>query len=325
MTNGSPGLMATVGTFDGVHRGHRLLLDFLKTQAAERDLIPCVLLPIRHPRSVVESRPVTDMLTCFPQRVRMIEKMGVKVVPLGFDERMRCLTSGEFLRKIRDENGVKAFVVGYNNRFGSDRGSCFPDYCRAGATLGMEIVEAPQMPGVSSSLIRLALRNGDVGKAREMLGTPYLLSGHIVHGMGLGNKIGFATANLQPVSSSLLIPACGVYATYTIDYSAPDSRLLPSATNIGYRPTVDSSRARLSIETHIEGVEKPMYGHRVGVYFISRLREERKFSSVEALCRQLANDMSEASERLAEAQNDGQDIDINGFWPKQYDLPVNNL
>lgn len=282
---------ATVGTFDGVHRGHLYLLDCLRRVACDRGLEPVVILPTVHPRAVVSGQPMTRQLSTFSQRRQLIEQAGVQVYPLQFDENMRRLTSAQFLAAMRDRLNLRCLLTGHDNRFGSDRQSAFADYVSSGERLGIEVIEAPVLPGVSSTAIRAAIEAADMSMAASMLGRPYTLAGTVVRGQGLGHTIGFATANLMPLSADLLIPPRGVYATLA---SIDGGDSLPAVTNIGYRPTVDTAGCRLSIETHIHGVDRNLYGEPLAVAFVARLRDERRFPSVAALTDAVRRDMRDA-------------------------------
>ena len=286
---------ATIGNFDGVHAGHRHLLRELKRKARACGLKPAAFVLTTHPLSVIAPERVPPRLSSSARRLALVEAEGVEAIPLHFDEQTRRLTSKEFMAKIADEFGVKGLMIGYDHKFGSDRLSTFADYVRQGEELGIHVTEAPELHGHSSSAIRKALLRGDVSAAAEMLGYHYRLSGRVVHGMHLGTRIGFPTANMQPEEAGMLIPANGVYAT-TVRIEG-HSEPLPAVTNIGVRPTVATEGAPRSLETHIPGFTEDIYDRPISLDFIDRIRDEQRFSSLEELKQQLARDVAEAITR----------------------------
>lgn len=285
------GLFATVGTFDGVHKGHRFLLENLKALAARKGLIPAAMVLRTHPLRLVRPQDAPRELSTFNERCALIQSMGVKVIPLEFNETLRSETSAEFMARISDEMGIKGLLVGHDNRFGSDRGSSFEDYLKTGQALGLEMVEAPALPGISSSAVRRLLHAGNIASANELLGRHYEICGIVSHGAQLGRTIGFPTANLKPTQDHRLIPPPGVYATLACtDEKGP---FRPSMTNIGHRPTVSAQDAPISIETHIFDINQDLYGRPVRLRFLTRIRDEQKFPSVECLTKQLCRDRDE--------------------------------
>lgn len=235
-------------------------------------------------------------LTSYAEKADFIEKMGVEVVPLDFDEKTRSMTSTQFMAHLRDRHDVRALLVGYDNRFGSDRNATLQDYEQAGRRLGIEIIEAPEMAGISSTNVRRALTVGDVADATRMLGRPYTITGTVEKGRQVGTKIGFPTANLHVDSPDRLWPAPGAYATLTKLDEMGDFR--PSMTNIGIRPTLGETEPKTSMESHIFDVSEPLYGRRMEVLFVDRLRDEQRFPSLEALQTQLARDRESAMKIL---------------------------
>ena len=211
--SGSIDIFATVGTFDGVHRGHLFLLKCLREAAAARGLRPAAIVPVRHPLSVIRPDAVPLQISTFKDKKRLIEQAGVTVIPLDFTKALSRLDSAGFLKLIRDEMGAKGLMTGYDNRFGSDRQHTFHDYVREGDEAGIEVVQAPELKGMSSSRIRQALMQGDLDAAADMLGRRFSLCGTVVPGQRLGSDIGFATANMQTEEPGMAIPARGVYAT----------------------------------------------------------------------------------------------------------------
>lgn len=296
--NPESGLTATVGTFDGVHTGHRYLLEELKRQAAARDSRPVAIVIDPHPLQIVRPEDAPPLLSTFDERRRAIESEGVEVFRLEFNERTRSETSDEFIAKIHDEMGVKTLLVGYDNRFGSDRSNGIGHYREAGRKVGLEVIEAVCLPGVSSSAVRKRLLCGDIEEGNRLLGYRYGFTGLVVGGARLGRRLGFPTANLNPVQPERLIPPAGVYATLVRTDETGD--FSPSMTNIGHRPTVAEEDAPLSIETHIFDYEGDLYGRPVQVRFVSRLRDEKRFASVDELKAQLKADSADA---LAAIQN----------------------
>lgn len=288
---------ATIGNFDGVHAGHRYLLAELKRQARLAGMTPAAFVLTNHPLSLIAPDRMPPRLTTPERRLELVEREGVEAIPLSFDETIRSLTSREFMAKIADEFGIKGLMTGYDHKFGSDRASTFADYVNSGRDLGIIVTAAPELPGLSSSAIRKALLRGDVRTGADMLGYPYRLDGRVIHGMHLGSRIGFPTANLQPASDQLLIPAIGVYATLAV---LPGfDRALPAVTNIGVRPTVADANAPVSIETHIPGLAENLYGHPISLDFIDRIRNEKRFPSVDHLKKQLAEDTQRALQIIA--------------------------
>ena len=281
---------ATVGTFDGVHLGHRLVLNDLKMFAMQTGTRPTAFVMKNHPLTLVRPADAPKELTGFEEKRALIEKEGVEVIPIEFTEQVRSESSAEFMRRIRDEYGVKGVLVGYDNRFGCDRDSTFEDYRREGLSLGIRVEEAPEIPGISSTAVRRLISQGKMWEAYEMLGRYYNLTGTVVHGAHLGHRIGFPTANLQPEYPNRLLPAPGVYKTYVRIEGEWEGFL--GVTNIGRRPTVEKSPdSSVSIETHIIDESGDFYGRRMELLFVGRLRGEERFPSLEALKEQIARDI----------------------------------
>lgn len=266
---------AVTGTFDGVHLGHRFLLEGLRSRAAERGLQPLALTFTDHPLALMAPDRVPAELTSGARRRALLEAEGVEVEMLEFNEELRAMTAEEFLGMLNRRYGVELFLLGFNNRIGSDRAGA---EALAGRKIGgVEVVAALEHPDmvVSSSRIRGALAEGDVEAAARMLGRPYAMDGTVVGGRQLGRTIGFPTANIEP-SPRAAIPAVGVYAGRMLGHKA--------VVNVGRRPTVEGrTDAPLSIEAHLLDFSGDLYGRTVELEFTRRLRGEKKFASLEEL------------------------------------------
>lgn len=274
---------AVTGTFDGVHRGHRFLLDTLRREAAARGLEPLAVTFSAHPLALIAPERAPQSLSTLDER---ISRLGLPAVVLDFDAALRQMTAAEFLTMLHERFSVALFLLGFNNTIGSDRLGA-PDL--AGKTIGsVEILAASEHPTlpVSSSAIREALTAGNLTSANRMLGRPYSLTGKVVSGRRLGRTIGVPTANIEP-PAGMVIPATGVYAGRIGQHIG--------VVNIGYRPTVDPRLdAPLSIEVHILDFEGDLYGRTLTVEFLERLRGEQKFGSLEELKAAIANDIKQA-------------------------------
>lgn len=270
--------IVTTGTFDGVHKGHREVLDFMKERGAALGLSPAVVTFDRHPLEVISPERAPKLLMTPDDRDAALSSLGVEVVRLAFDESLRRLTAAQWLRRMH-RAGVEEVVVGYDNTFGCDgRSLRMEDYFRLGRAEGIAVEEAPLLPGVSSTRVRDALAQGRVEDAARMLGRPYVLTGTVVHGRHLGHKLGFPTANVD-CGSRLAIPAPGVYAA---DVVLPYGALRKAVVNIGSRPTVDNG-SDISVEAHIPGFSGDLYGKTVSLRFLRRLRDEHRFGSLDEL------------------------------------------
>ncbi|MCI9607226.1 MAG: bifunctional riboflavin kinase/FAD synthetase [Muribaculaceae bacterium] len=302
MTLKKQGCIAALGTFDGVHRGHAFLLGHLKRMAAQRGEKSAVITFRNHPLSVIRPERVPPALTSHRRKCRLLESMGVDtVISLDFDERLRSLTAAQFMSMIKQRYGITTLLLGYDTRFGHDRPERFEDYKALGEQTGIEVISAPELDSegepVSSSRIRRAVSKGDINTANELLGHRLSLRGTVGKGKQLGRTIGFPTANIEPECPGLLIPSPGVYA---VRATLPDGSSSDGMLNIGYRPTVDGSAdPKLTIELHVLGYEGNLYGCVLTIEFIARLRDERKFASIDELQKQLAIDRLAAAAALS--------------------------
>lgn len=276
------GYGVTVGTFDGVHRGHREVIDFLISECEKRDLRPMVITFDPHPLMVVAPQRLPGMLETTEERIATLQRAGVEVKVLKFIEELRALTVAQWFARLIGECDAKLVVTGFDNTFGSDGMMMnVKDYAAIGKKLGIEVTGAPRLDGVSSTMIRKALGCGDVREAAKMIGSPYALTGKVTHGRGLGRELGSPTANIE-ADPQLIIPAPGVYCARMEGRRA--------VVNIGVSPTV-SEGLPLSIEVHILDYEGDLYGKKVKVEFLERIRDEKRFSSLEQLKEQIAQDI----------------------------------
>ncbi|MBQ9672534.1 MAG: bifunctional riboflavin kinase/FAD synthetase [Prevotella sp.] len=305
---------ATIGFFDGVHRGHRFLISHLKEVAEQRGLQSMVITFERHPRQVVNADWQPQLLTSLAERTRLLAKTGIDMlVVLRFDAAMAQLSAQQFMQLLHDDLQVATLLTGYDNRFGHDRTETFSDYERYGRQMGIEVLagtpcDVAQKP-VSSSRIRRLIGEGDMLQAADCLGRCYTVSGRVVHGEQIGRTLGFPTANLQIDDPCRLIPAPGVYAvgisigaedrqTVTEQQSVIGQRSVTEQQsfggmmNIGTRPTFDGHRTTL--EVNIFDFNADIYDRRLTVSFLERLRSEQHFSSPEALTEQMRRDAERA-------------------------------
>lgn len=287
--------IATIGFFDGVHSGHRYLFERLRSEAEARGLQPLIVTFDCHPRSVLQSDYVPQLLTTLEERKALLEPFG-EVVVLSF-EQVQPLTAAQFMALLHKRYQVSVLLMGYDHRFGSDRLHAPADYRRTGEKTGVEVITTGAFQDgewhVSSTEIRSALSNGNIALANELLGRPYSLCGTVIHGKGIGRRLGFPTANIQPDDRCQIIPKSGVYAALV---NTPTMDNAPAFVNIGTNPTVagltDSGvDAPVSIEVHIPSFKGDLYDQRLELRFMQYLREEKRFESVEALRDQIKADV----------------------------------
>ena len=283
---------ATIGFFDGVHLGHSFLLSQLRQQAEERGMGTLAVTFATHPRELLTGVTV-PLLTSGQERVSLLHKQADRVAVLDFAG-VRTLTAAGFLSFLRDRYGVRLLLMGYDHRFGSDRLASPAGYAACGRDAGVEVLFVGQAPegAVSSSQIRAALLRGDVEAAASMLGRPYSFGGTVVHGRGLGHTIGFPTANILPSEPRQLIPENGVYAARLAIHAgdASSDSEWRAVVNVGTNPTVGNTA--LSVEAHLPDYKGPdLYGTSVTLCFLRRLRNECRFSSLEALRNRIALDI----------------------------------
>lgn len=285
---------ATIGFFDGVHRGHQFMIDSLTTMAHAQGRQSLVITFDRHPRQVVHADYVPQLITTTDEKLQLLHATAAdRIEMLHFDAQMAQLSAYEFMRQVLHEKyGVAMLLTGYDNRFGHNRAEGFADYVRYGEEMGMKVLQNTPIDidgmRVSSSLIRRLIVEGNITEASNCMGHPYSITGSVAHGFQEGRRIGFPTANIVPESTEKLVPGNGVYATRV---SVEGGEWMPAMLNIGTNPTFQ--RQQTTIEAHIIGFEGDIYGRKVRVEFGRKLRDEQRFESVEALQKQLETDKKE--------------------------------
>lgn len=290
---------ATIGFFDGVHRGHQFMIDSLTTMAHAQGRQSLVITFDRHPRQVVHADYVPQLITTTDEKLQLLHATAAdRIEMLHFDAQMAQLSAYEFMRQVLHEKyGVAMLLTGYDNRFGHNRAEGFADYVRYGEEMGMEVRQNTPIDidglRVSSSLIRRLIVEGNITEASNCMGHPYSITGCVAHGFQEGRRIGFPTANIVPESAEKLVPGNGVYATRV---SVEGGEWMPAMLNIGTNPTFQ--RQQTTIEAHIIGFEGDIYGRKVRVEFGRKLRDEQRFESVEALQKQLEADKKEVEKVL---------------------------
>lgn len=283
--------VATIGFFDGVHKGHQFLIQQIKKLADERGLASMAITFAEHPRRVMQKEYQPQLLSTLEEKCALLSRQPLDYTALlHFTLEMSCMTAKEFMQQVLlEELNVRVLVIGYDHRFGHNRAEGFDDYVRYGQEIGIEVVLAKSysMDGVfvSSSVIRSLVQEGEMQHAAHCLGSPYHLKGEIVDGHKVGRQIGFPTANIQVDDPFKLLPANGVYAVWVLLDGVRHKGML----NIGNRPTVDNGSEK-SVEVFILHFSADVYHHQIEVEFISRLRDEKRFRSVEELTNQLKRD-----------------------------------
>lgn len=289
------GTVVVTGNFDGVHRGHQALFARARAEASARGLVPVALTFDPHPR-VVLGTGAPALLTSTARRVELIERLGVAHVFIRrFDRAFASWTPERFVTDLLvKELHARVVIAGDNFRFGAKRAGDDAVLRALGPHLGFDAftLEATDAKGpLSSSRAREAVSSGNVAEATEILGRPHSVEGVVERGDQRGRTIGFPTANLGDVSE--LVPAHGVYAVAVDRVDGSGSRALATGVmNIGVRPTV-SAEPRRTLEVHLLDWGGDLYGARLRVHFVARLREERKFSGLEALKAQLVRDVAD--------------------------------
>ena len=290
------GFALTIGFFDGVHQGHRYLLQQLEELAAANGLSAAALTFDRHPRTVVQPNFVPSLLTTQEEKLDLLSKaFSGKIIVLPFTQELSEMTAKEFMQNIlRDKLNAELLLMGYNHRFGHGGGNP-EEYVTWGHETGIKVCLAKALAGekVSSSRIRNLISLGDVKKANNLLGYPYFLTGEVTEGKQIGRQIGFPTANLT-LPEQKLMPACGVYAVWV---TMPDHSKRGGMLCIGHRPTVEQN-GEISVEVHIFDFNGNLYGTSISIDFIEKLRDERHFDSLEELQKQLMLDAALAQETI---------------------------
>jgi riboflavin kinase / FMN adenylyltransferase len=285
--------VVTLGIFDGVHRGHRVLLDRLINRADEVHGESVVLTFHPHPRLVLEkdNRGLT-FLTTMEEKISLLEKSGVaNLVIIEFTREFSLMPACDFVNDVLiGRIGTRYLIVGYDHHFGRRGEGDFNTIvkCTESSEFKVEKVEGleSEKGAISSSLIREALLTGKADIAAELLGYRYSLSGKVIEGKKLGRTLGFPTANILPSDSHKLIPQKGVYAVEVF----VEGRKYPGMLNIGSNPTVSDDPEFRSIEVNIIGFSEDIYGSPISIVFVRRLRDELKFESLQALIDQMDKD-----------------------------------
>lgn len=296
--------VVTIGTFDGLHRGHQMILSQLKQIARDSNGESVVFTFYPHPRMVVA--PDADnlrLLTTREEKIKLFEKNGIDhLVIYPFDKSFAQLSYTEFIQTILIEKmRVHTLVVGYDHRFGKNREGNFEDLQQYATRYGFNVMRLEALQAgdeaISSTKIRAALESGNIQKANRYLGYTFMLHGTVVNGLQVGRKLGFPTANVEASDKHKIIPGYGVYAV-TVELKG---KSFHGMLNIGTRPTFNNNADNRSIEVHIFDFNETIYGEQITLHFVDKIRDEQKFPNVEALVEQLKKDKTSALKILNSA------------------------
>lgn len=285
---------ATIGSFDGVHKGHLSMLGELRAAASGKGLPLMVVTFSCHPRQLFTPRCERFLLTANDEKLKLLEEAGADIcVLLDFNMDMAALSAERFMKEIlREQLGVKMLAVGYDHHFGKPcEGEGLEQYKAYGSALGIEVFGTQPFVvndvAVSSSAVRRALSAGDVETAESLLGYRYNVCGVVEHGAALGRALGFPTANIAIDNPMMLIPADGVYEVVV----TVDGKEYQAVMNIGVKPTVATSGER-TMEAHLIDYSGDLYGQLIKVEFVRRLRGEQVFDNINALRFQIEVDVA---------------------------------
>lgn len=291
--------VASVGVFDGVHRGHREILRRMVDSARESNCESLVITFDPHPRIVLGNASEVRLLQSTDEKIEQFRVAGVDIVlVIPFDTQFAGIPPEVFIRTILGEKlKVSKIVTGYDHFFGNGRQGDFAMMQEIGIELGFDVEQVKAISHcdtiVSSSAVREALSEGNIALANCMLGYPYALKGRVVRGNQIGKLIGFPTANIQLADKNKLIPALGVYASL-IKWNG---NIYKGMSNIGLRPTIEANR--LTVEVNIFDFDEEIYTDSITLYFLERIRDEKKFGGLEQLKEQLFRDQQEVGRILS--------------------------
>lgn len=281
----------TVGSFDGVHKAHKYIIDFVKNIAKKEDGETIVLTFEPHPRIVLNNDLSNfKLLTSIDEKINLLENCGVEnLIIANFSADFSQLEPEDYIQKILINTlKINHIVIGYNHHFGKNRKGNFDTLQNFSKLMNFAVTQIPKQliddENISSTNIRAALQDGNISIANEMLQHKYFIKGKIIHGNKLGRQIGFPTANIQIENTYKLIPQNGVYAVIL----KLNDTVLHGMMNIGFKPTFGTND--LSVEVHIFDFAKDIYNETLEIFFIDKIRAEQKFESKDALINQLKID-----------------------------------
>lgn len=290
--------MVTIGTFDGVHIGHKAILKRLVETAKKENLDSVVLTFFPHPRMVLQQNVDIKLINTIEERTELLENTGLDhLVIHPFTHAFSRLTALEYVRDIL-VNSLKAkkIIIGYDHRFGRNRNADIEDLKEFGKTYNFEVEEISAKEiddvAISSTKIRKALNEGDIETANSYLGYNFMISGEVVKGKAIGRTINYPTANLKLKENYKLVPKNGVY----IVQSTIEGEKIFGITSIGTNPTVGGTEK--TIETHFLNFNKDLYGKEITIAFLKYIRDEETFDSVEILKQEIEKDETFAKQFL---------------------------
>jgi len=288
----------TVGTFDGVHKGHQKLIQRLNQKASAINGESLIITFHPHPRAVVKTEPEIKLINTIEEKIALLEKYGIQnLVIVPFNRTFSNQSPNEYIENFLIKNfNPKVIIIGYNHKFGKDRAGDIHFLKKEGQQQGFEVEEIAkhevQDISVSSTKIRKHLLNGEIELANNLSGHYYTLSGTVVKGQQLGSKIGFPTANLHIVDLNKIIPAAGIYAVLVKTNNEKFKGML----YIGNRPTLSGTNR--SIEVNIFNFDKNIYGEQLSLQLIKKTREDKTFSSIQEMTIAIEQDRIEVEKVL---------------------------
>ncbi len=291
---------ATIGFFDGVHRGHRYLIDNLIDKAKKNRNKAVIITFVKHPKEVLIENTTQEIITTLDEKLKLFEQCGVDACfLLEFSKEMSKLSAFEFIKTyLKDKLRVTSWLVGYDHRIGHNRTENFINYQQYAEELGIEAIEVKQFIykdnlKINSTTIREFLKQGNLLVANEMLTYPFFFSGKVVAGFKIGRTIGFPTANLELEKGKILL-AKGVYAV-KVEFQ---NKCYNGMMNIGVRPTLSNEEVK-TVEVYIIDFEQDIYNQRLKISVYQKIRNEIKFSTIEELGKQLEKDKSDVEKILS--------------------------
>lgn len=285
-----------LGNFDGLHIGHMALINTLIRESRLNGLASIVYTFTKHPENILRKKLITPLLLTEQKKIDLLREISLDYLYFNdFNEEFSRLSPEEFVKYILiDKLHIKLAVVGYDYKFGFKGQGEVPFLKELGQKYGFKVIVIPAIKCdnqiISSTKIRQCIINGDLEMAYKLLGRNYSITAEVVSGRRIGNTIGFPTANIHP-ERFLVLPVNGVYITKTL----LDGKLYNSITNVGYNPTFEDTKDK-TVETHLIDFNQDIYGKKIEVFFLKKIRDEKKFENVALLSEQIAHDMKEARE-----------------------------